>query len=870
MRLSRSFLIIIFLICLGYKARAQELTPEQRLGLFVKNVNVFNKTYPQEKVYLHFDNTGYFIGENMWFKAYVVAGPMHKPSPLSKVLYVELLSPEGRIVQSCKLKVTKGHAEGRFQLAHLLHAGYYEVRAYTRMMLNWDEGGIFSRVFPIFDKAKTTQDFISPKMTLLTRGQKIPEERQKADFKVGKMNMMFFPEGGSLVAGLKQTVAFKVFTKEGQGQSIAGKITDKDGNTYATFKSEHNGMGTFSITAYEDSRYKAEFTVDGKEYSFKLPEAVTYGYSLGITDQDSVYRILIQRSVPDEEVVGMAVSNGGSVFLFEKPEFEDNQFSMLVEKDALKDGVNQFVLFGQDGSPLAQRMVFRKPKATASLTAKFDKKTYKPFEKVTMDFELKDADGSPVETNFSLAVRDMDTNLPGSHTGNMLSNMLLSSDLRGFIEGIDWYFEADDKEHDRALDNLMLTQGWYRYNWRQMAHPEDFKIDHYIEEGLMIGGTLSSYYRHKSKAGSQITVILYDTIKGGMLKGRATADSLGHFAFLSEDFYGRWQMYINTKEKNKRKEIDVHLDRQFTPDSRAYEPLDTWMYVRDERRETKDESGNEIQGPDRRKLDKYKYENLIPETVITTGKRWMEGRPIKTATILYDLEEERTREDDTGELYLESLFDYMERNNKYFTYELDSNGTHKCYYKSREVMWIIDNKDYSLVDVERINAKDIEAILINDKYGAALRYSRPFGLDSINSTAGNGDKPSNAPGNDGEASGSSISSEAADFNEQMDSMSRNVLIFLYLDPKAKNDRKGERNTLVQGYTKYVDFYSPDYEDLVMPDEKDFRRTLYWNPNIKTDAGGKAKAVFYNNGQCTDMEMEATTVCPSGNVAVTKE
>lgn len=861
-RLTNLISVIVIVNVILTSASAQELTAEQQLALFVKNVNAFNQTYPQEKVYLHFDNTGYFIGENMWFKAYVVAGTLHRPSPLSKVLYVELLTPEGRIVQSCKLKVEDGQAKGRFQLGRLLHAGYYEVRAYTRMMLNWDESGIFSRVFPIFDKAKTTQDYISPKMTLPQRSQKIPEERQKSDAKVRKMNMTFYPEGGNLVAGLQQRIAFKVFSEDGLGQDIKGAVVDSEGNTYASFTTGKNGIGTFSIVAYEDSRYKAKFAINGKEYTFDLPRAVAHGYTMGITENDSTLRVMIQRNVLDDnEAVGLAISSGGSVFVFERPEFADDQFVMTIEKDALRDGVNQFVLYDREGRPLTQRMVFHRPKGGATFNAKFDRKAYKPFDKVTMDFELHDTDGKPVATTFSLTVRDKDTNLPGSHTGNMLNNLLLSSDIKGFIENIDWYFEADDEEHNRALDNLMLTQGWYRYNWQQMAHPSEFQINHYIEDGLMISGKLSSYFRHKDKTGSQITVILYDTVKGQTLKGRATTDSVGHFAFLSEDFYGRWQMYINTKDHDKRKEMDVHLDRQISPDSRAYEPLDTWMYIDDDVDATPSLEGRAGERlADRRKTDKYKYENLIPETVITAEKRWMEGKAIKSANIVYDLDEERTREDDTGELYLETLFDYLERNNKYFTFDLDSNGRHTCYYKMREIQWIIDNDDFSLTDVEDINAKDVEAILINDKFGAAFRYSQYSGLDSINGVnQNNGDAPESVTDGSG-------SEETPDYNKMADSINKKVLVYLYIDKNAKKDRKGERNTVVQGYTKYVDFYSPDYEALVLPDEKDYRRTLYWNPDIKTGADGKAKAVFYNNGQCTDMEAEAATVTPTGGIA----
>ena len=864
-KMYRIFAFILLLLTAA-QSKAQEVsahdsTAVSRLAAFVRNVNAFNAAYPQERVYLHFDNTGYFIGENMWFKAYVVAGPFRKLTDMSGVLYVELLTPEGRIAQSCKLKIENGQACGRFQLGHLLHAGYYEVRAYTRMMLNWDEAGVFSRVFPIFDKAKTTNDYLNPKMTLGQRSQKIPEERQKSDLKVKKMNMLFFPEGGNIISSLKQKVAFKVFSEDGRGQQVDGFITDTKGNKISQFRTLKNGIGTCTIVEYEDEPYKASFNLNGKDYEFDLPKAHPNGYAIGITSTEEKTKIHLQRNVSEEENVGLAISNGGSVYFFHKPEFSGEQFALSIDREALRDGVNQITLFNDEGKVMCQRMVFKRPSAPLHFTASFDKESYKPFDKVTLSFELTDSAHKPVPATFSLAVRDADTNLPGSHTGNALNNLLLSSELKGFIEDIDYYFEADDEEHNLALDNLMLTQGWYRYNWEQMENPQLFKTDHYIEEGLIISGKLSSVMRHKNRGGSKISVILYDKEKGLTKKGRATTDSIGHFAFQSEDFYGRWQMYIRTTGSNQsemqRKEMNVHLDRQFSPESRAYEPLDTWMYLQ-ENEKNKEEATNE-NTPDRRKLDKYKYENLIPETVITAEKRWMEGKAIKEANIVYDLEEERTREDDTGELYLETLFDYLERTNRYFTFDINEEGNHDCYYKNREIQWIIDNQDYSLTDIETINAKDIEAILINDKFGSAWKHSPFTGLDSINGTS-SADAQNDAP-----VEGSSAE-EMPDYAKLSDSINRKVLVYLYIDKNAKKDRIGERNTVVQGFTKYVGFYSPDYEALVLPDEKDFRRTLYWNPNITTDQNGKAKATFYNNGQCTLMEIDAQTITADGSAA----
>lgn len=862
------FLVIVFAQL--STAFCQSDSVKTHLLSFVKSVNAFNLNYPQEKVYLHFDNTGYFIGENMWFKAYVVSGPLNQPTTMSGVLYVELLTPEGRIVQSNKLKIEKGQAQGRFQLGHLLHAGYYEVRAYTRMMLNWDSSGIFSRVFPIFDRATTTADYINPKMTIPIKSQKIPEERPKPNTKINKINMLFFPEGGNLVAGLQQNIAFKIFTDDGRGQNVDGYICDSKGNKLTTFVSLRQGIGKFSVTAYEDEQLSACFTFNGKDYTIPLPHAESFGYVITASQlpTNGNIQIALQRNVQSEENTGLAISCNGNIYIFQTIIFHDNSSSLLIEPDALREGVNQIVLFNEQGQILCRRMIFIRPKIKPVFTAKFDKSSYKPFDKVSIDFQLKDsAKVQTLPSTFSLAVRDVDTNIPGSHTGDAATNLLLSSDLKGFIEKPEWYFEADDDLHNMALDNLMLTQGWYRYKWQEMTHPETFKINHFIEDGLIISGKLSSVIRHREKSGAHISITLYDKEKGLSKKGRAIADSLGHFAFKSEDFYGRWQMYIRTSDKNQtnldRKEMEVHLDRQISPDVRAYEPLDTWMYL--EYDSKAEENDNDEDLLDRRKLDKYKYENLIPETTITASKRWMEGKAIKSANIVYDLEEERTREDDTGTLYLETLFEYLERTNKYFTFDLELSGRHSCYYKNRPIQWIIDNDDHSITDIETLNIKNVEAILINDRYGAAWGHDPLSGSDSINvASAGDEDLELRTP--EESASGEST----PDFIQQANLVNNTVLVYLYIDKNAVKDRIGERNTVVQGYTKYVDFYSPDYEYLVLPDEKDFRRTLYWNPSVNVDDNGKAKVVFYNNGQCSNMEIDATTVTQNGGIAVLKD
>ena len=62
--------------------------------------------------------------------------------------------------------------------------------------------------------------------------------------------------------------------------------------------------------------------------------------------------------------------------------------------------------------------------------------------------------------------------------------MLLSSELSGYIDSPDYYFEADDAEHRRAADLLMMVQGWRRYDWQLMSGQKVLEKVEPNEDGL--------------------------------------------------------------------------------------------------------------------------------------------------------------------------------------------------------------------------------------------------------------------------------------------------------------------------------------------------------------------------------------------------
>ena len=141
----KRLIYIVFLVLLALPLHAQSEETTRILSYIQKAMN-FNKVVPQEKVYLHFDNMGYFENETLWFKAYVTRTYDGHASDLSKVLYVELLNPSGDIIKTRKYAIDSlGVSHGELQLDSLLGSGFYEVRAYTRYMTNWGTNAVFSR-----------------------------------------------------------------------------------------------------------------------------------------------------------------------------------------------------------------------------------------------------------------------------------------------------------------------------------------------------------------------------------------------------------------------------------------------------------------------------------------------------------------------------------------------------------------------------------------------------------------------------------------------------------------------------------------------------------------------------------------------------
>ena len=218
----RRLLHILLLTFIVSSLYAQSEETARILSYLQKAMN-FNKVVPQEKVYLHFDNMGYFENETLWFKAYVTRTDNGRPSNLSKVLYVELLNPSGDVVKTRKYPIDSlGVSHGDIKLDTLLTSGFYEVRAYTRYMTNWGTNAVFSRVFPVFKAPKKEGDYSDLTIRTMLYSNRDPNNRTDEDSLYQRaidegiytndlmktISVKFYPEGGNLIVGKRSRVAF--------------------------------------------------------------------------------------------------------------------------------------------------------------------------------------------------------------------------------------------------------------------------------------------------------------------------------------------------------------------------------------------------------------------------------------------------------------------------------------------------------------------------------------------------------------------------------------------------------------------------------------------------------------------------------------
>ena len=890
--MKRLAIFILLFLCVGLSA--QTVDDANRLATYALRINYFNQLCPQEKVYLHLDNTAYFQGETIWYAANVVDATTGGEAA-SKVLYVELLSPTGVVLKQQKLKVINGRCHGSFPLidndvkdavemrgAIGYPSGYYQIRAYTRTMLNFDDAGVFSRVIPVYKEPKTEGDYADPVMERYTYHE-VNRPDPKRSEKLDKFNMTFYPEGGHLVSGLPCRIAFKATDKQGHGVNIEA-LTDNDGNTLS-IPLQHNGMGSFSLTPDKTNR-KVQAIYGGKKYSFTLPEPEPEGCTLQVlrstsqqdnesTSGDSLIVNFAAAGLPATKLLAYTLTSQGRCHAVDTLTVGTRGCTRTLATSGLPTGVYQLTLFDAEGVVYAQRLFFVDngiPTETVSVTA--DRADYRPFDEIRLNLQVASPKSSPKGKDFkspllqegkgealtfSLAVRDA-ADYGTAFRDDIRTYMLLSSELKGLIEDPGWYFErlsdyqtnrlADNspasepspkhssdslksvslKSKKDALDLLMLVQGWTRYNWRQMAGVEPFEIRHYTEEQLVVDGWAFSRYKELPLANVKVGINLYSPDRDKKQHTIVTTDSLGYWSVGVDDFEGEWALFIQTKQQEAGKENNttrIRLERSSKPALYAYQPIET--YIPDYAWNASD---IEILEEEEDTFALPADAHVLQEVEVQGRRRYIDFATFKA----YDADKDTELILDEGQ-YTYKVYDYLKEKGYDIDYE---NGE----YRALRTFYIAIRGNHQVrysrawdIDMERV-----KSVIFYNKRSDFL------GIPVVQQF---------------------IPIETIMEVEKLYGGAYVVEIRLHEKTTRKITTKNSRHTTFAGYSPVVEFYAPTYPNGPVQGDKDYRRTIYWNPEVATDADGYASVSFFNNGYSRALTISAEGLTRDGVPIINK-
>lgn len=857
-----------------------------------RKVEGFGVGLPQEKVYLHLDNTCYFLGDTLWYKGYVTRSDRGTLTDLSKILYVELLTPDGYSVERQQLEMEDGTAHGMFVLKDTLYAGYYELRAYTRWMLNFgqceylhvrisedlfyskkmakeffrDYEKLYSRVFPVYDKPEEAGDFVKD-MTLrpMRRYYKTPKKKKP------EVDLRFYPEGGNLVAGTACRVALELNGEEGQhlgGMELS--VRDKDGKVAAVCRTDERGRTTFRLPdVSEDADYRATFTYKGYEYEEELPEVEKEGCALAVTVGDSVVEAVV-RAVGVDSPVALHVMSGG-VSRFYRPlpvsllssggvDAADGAASgcrtcrMAIPLDSLPTGVNQLTVFDGKGRIYADRLFFVNhhdydaPRLAVSGICQ----SYEPFDSITLHLQL----AAPADSlsSLSLAVRDRETEEDTYDNGTILTEMLLASEIKGFVENPGYYFESDDSLRRQALDRLMMVQGWRRYKWREMADVERFAPAWLPEKFQTIGGCVNRSERQNidfkkiSNLKKEVNVWAMFT-QGPETFELKQQTKDGSFYMPMPKIYGDCMMFLSAAKLKKGTDYVRKMRQKGFTDEEAWPDY----YVKlDLFHPHFAHPYSFYQDMSPRDLEPFAHEDslvrgsfegrVLPSVTVRTRRNGLRHYdPAKPAVVIDAYDAYNMMADyglaDVPFYYLSSpavstlvSFLFVGDMNKYRDYFLRT-----TFNAWPNRLWdkpvMPSTPTHPVPDwLSRGEIEKFRSLSLLERFYIYTDY---------------------------------VPREMGSWKYRQDNQPE-VIVGMQLRPNGEYFPScRDRRYLWHGYAVCDDFYSPDYSRRPLPETKDYRRTLLWMPEVKFDAKGSATVRLYNNSKRTAVSVEAVGVTDSG-------
>ncbi|HTM93988.1 MAG TPA: hypothetical protein VL095_16315 [Flavisolibacter sp.] len=481
-------------------------------------------TYSAEKVYLHYDKSSYYAGETIWFKAYLMEGIF--PATQTKTLYVDWIDDKGTVLSHTVSPVVDAATNGQFDVPAEYKGDFVHVRAYTKWMLNFDTAFLYSKDIRI-----------------------LPKEASKRTLAAVTPLLQLFPEGGDIVAGVVNKIAFKANDQYGRPVKIKGRLLDNKGTALQSFSSVYDGMGSFVFIPQAGTNYTVKWTDEKNvEHTAILPQAKVSGVSMQVA-LDGERRIITVNAGPQLEsgfrqlhLVG--TMNQSLVFKNDISLTENNNVKRIIPTKDLPSGILTLTLFDGAWNAIAERITFVN-NHEYTFQPQMEVQHWGLGKRKRNEIEIRLPD-SLQDANLSISITDVA--IEKDTTENIISHFLLSSEIKGRVYNPAYYFANNSDSVARHLDLVMLTNGWRRFKWEdvvkgklpQITYPRDTSY-------LYLSGKLFGVARNQLSGTESIALLVKDTAASKMLIMGINTD--GSFGDPNLILFDTMKVYYSLKSK---------------------------------------------------------------------------------------------------------------------------------------------------------------------------------------------------------------------------------------------------------------------------------------------------------------------------------
>ena len=838
--------------------------------------------FPHEKIYVQTDKSDYLSGERVWLRSHLVDAMNSQPIFMSRYVYVELFNPFDELVKRVKIRHdSTGVYAGYLDLEQELPEGSYTLRAYTRYMRNRDNGTFFRKTINVLDpyslQIEPVADFtfhengVEASFRFIDRGSGdtiIPEvvtfklagettqtidphdgtgfsKRFSLTGKEGDRNLLlsiihngrkynryysiphapgdfdvsFHPEGGWLVPGNVCQVAFKGINPSGTGEDISGALYNSKGEEIVKFSSLKLGMGFFNFIPVAGEKYYAVCaTRDGETKRFDLPAAEPRARSVNVKPIRNRFLIHIQKgdAAPDDPL-SLLIHHKGIVLHHEPCQPQAGSYTFPAE--FFPSGISSVLLLDSNQEIISERLVFNIHDGDfAGLEAGLSSPTYKRRQQIALTLQLDDTGATSTHNNIAVSVVDKNAVLPDT-TNNLVSTLLLSSELRGHIESPASYFTGK-REDQTALDLLMMTQGWRRYDIPNVLKGKIETPGILPEQCQEISGKAEARFFRSMEDGK---ISLYATLDTLYSMETTVADEKGRFLFEVEYPEGT-EITVQSLSKRGGEGNFISLDDVTYPDyTFATLPAGGQSRGHDEPDEQFD-IDSYLKQANEEYSQKYGVRTIMLEEVTVTAQKMQQFKksgyysPVFSSGLVTTEEIKKRNLSDMQSVLLATSGVVIRGGNNITTTR-----------SNMPMLIVIDDVVFPNFDVLSMNVNDIDNLFVVKDHTSMFGYYPDTSGALVITTSGNA----------------------------------------YQRTKSINiDR-----IRPLGYQQAVEFYSPKYEtrEQVESSTPDLRTTIYWKPDVQFSRTGEAVVEFYSADTPTTYQVVGEGVTGSGKmVRFTKE